>query len=181
MQGRLQIKKRHPIRNLLITVGVFFLVILGGYLVISQTFQLKKFVVEGSTHYTDEELKEKLVQKSSDRITFLMYLRYRFKGHTEIPFIETYKISMVDNHTIKVKVYDKMIIGCVEMMGSYMYFDRDGIVVESSKELIPGVPLIKGLKFDKIVLNERLEIQKSSLYDMILNVTKLIQKFELNL
>lgn len=180
MQGRLQIKRRHPIRKLLITLALFFLVILVGYVIVTQTFQLEKFVVEGCTQYSDEEMKEKLMSKSSDSITFLMYLRYRFSDHNEIPFIESYSVSMEDNHTIKVKVYEKIMIGCVELMGSYMYFDREGIVVESSKERIDGVPLITGLKFDKIVLNEKLEIQKNSLYDMILNLTKVIQKFELD-
>ncbi len=180
MEGRLQNKRRHPIRKLLITMALFFFVILGGYVIISQTFQVKNIVVEGCTQYSDEEIKEKLMSKSSDSITFLMYLRYKFTDHKEIPYIESYSISMEDNHTIKVKVYEKIMIGCVELMGSYMYFDRDGIVVESSKERIDGIPLITGLKFDKIVLKEQLEIQKSSLYDMILNLTKLIQKFEIN-
>lgn len=180
MEGRLQIKRRHPIRKFLIIMAVFFLVIFGGYLLISQTFQLNEFVVEGCTQYSDEEIKEKLMSKSSDSITFLMYLRYKFTDHKEIPFIESYSVSMEGNHTIKVKVYEKIMIGCVELMGNYMYFDREGVVVESSKERINRVPLIAGLKFDKIVLHEQLEIQKSSLYDMILNLTKLIQKFELN-
>jgi cell division protein FtsQ len=135
--------------------------------------------VEGSTRYTADEMKEYLITHKTDQITFMMYLRQKFGDHVSIPFIESYTVSMEGRHTIKVKVYEKMMIGCVKLLDSYMYFDRDGIVVESSKEKNEGVPLITGLKFDKILLHEKLLIQKDSLFDMILNLTKTIQKFEL--
>ena len=178
MVSRLLRKRRHTRRNFMIMCGVICFVLIGGYLFVTSTFQLKHFVVEGSTQYTEDEIKDYLVTNQMDQITFMLYFRYKLNTPKSIPFIEKYKVSMEDNHTIKVQVYEKMIVGCVELMGSYMYFDKDGIVVESSKERIDNVPLITGLKFDKIVLNEPLEIQKSSLYEMMLNLTKSIQKFE---
>ena len=61
-----------------------------------------------------------------------------------------------------------------------MYFDKDGIVVESSKEKMEGVPLVEGLKFDKIILHESLNIQKNELFTMMLNLTQAIHKYEIN-
>jgi cell division protein FtsQ len=77
-------------------------------------------------------------------------------------------------------VYDKKIIGCIEFMGDYLYFDKDGIIVESTSNMLSDIPLIKGLKFKKIVLNEKLEVQKDELFDIILNLTQQIEKRELN-
>lgn len=180
MVSRLLEKRRHTRRKRLILVGVICFIIIGGYLFISSNFRLKQVLVEGSTQYTEEEMKQFIVTNKSDQITFMLYLRQKMSAHETIPFIEKYTVSMEDNHTIKIQVYEKMVVGCVELMGSYMYFDKDGIVVESSKERMAQVPLITGLKFDKIVLNEQLEIQKSSLFEMMLNLTKVIQKFELD-
>jgi cell division protein FtsQ len=150
------------------------------YFVVSSTYQLEDVEVVGSTRYTAAEIKDYLVTGKADQITFMMYLGEKLSDPVSIPFVESYAVSMKDRHTIQVTVYEKILIGCVKLLDSYMYFDRDGIVVESSKERIEGVPLITGLKFDKILLHEKLEIQKNNLYDMILNLTKTIQKFELN-
>ena len=76
-------------------------------------------------------------------------------------------------------VYEKILVGCVNVMGQYMYFDKDGYVTETATELLPGIPLVKGLEFDRIVLYEPLKIQKSELYDVILNITKLVNEYEI--
>lgn len=181
MESRIQKKPRHHRRRQLIILGLCLIVVLGGSLVITSKFKLKNFVVEGCTRYTEEQIKDKLVTKKADQISILLYLRYKFGHHNTIPYIEKYVVSMQDNNTIKVKVYEKKIIGCVELMGSYMYFDKDGMVVESSKERLDRIPLVTGLKFEKIVLNEPLVIQKQSLYDTILNLTNCIQKYDLSM
>ena len=43
-------------------------------------------------------------------------------------------------------------------MSSYMYFDKDGIIVESSVEQLPGVPWITGLDFGHIILHQPLPV-----------------------
>ena len=58
-------------------------------------------------------------------------------------------------------IYDKSIVGYVSYMSSYMYFDRDGIIVESSPDCLPGVPWITGLEFGRIVLYQHLPCKRS--------------------
>jgi cell division protein FtsQ len=65
-------------------------------------------------------------------------------------------------------------------MGDYLYFDKDGIIVESTSKRLDDIPLVKGLKYQKIVLNEKLEVQKEELFDVILNLTQQIEKRELD-
>jgi cell division protein FtsQ len=97
----------------------------------------------------------------------------------KLPFVEKIDVTMTDTHTITVYVYEKMVAGCVEFMGEYLYFDKDGIIVESSSTRLEDIPVIKGLKFDKIMLSEKLEVQKDELFDVIINLTQLIRKYEL--
>lgn len=97
----------------------------------------------------------------------------------EIPFVEGYDTEYTDRNTVKVRVYEKLVTGCVEIMGKYMYFDKDGIVVESASERLDGVPLILGLEFNEIVLYEKLKVQKQSLFTTILNLTKLLLEYEI--
>jgi len=62
------------------------------------------------------------------------------------------------------------------VMGRYMFFDKDGIVVETSDSRLEGIPVITGLKFDEIVLYKKLTVQKQSLFDTILELTRLTEQ-----
>ncbi len=145
----------------------------------SYFFNIKEVTVIGATRYTQEEIKEQLMQSKLDSNSLLLYLKYKYLTDFTMPFIEKADLVLEDNHRVTVRVYEKMVTGCVEFMGEYLYFDKDGIVVESSSEQLPDIPMIKGLKFKKIILNEKLEVQKEGLFDTILNLTQLIDKFGL--
>lgn len=169
-------KKRHLTFLVIIT---FCLVIAVAVLVVIKKYELKTVTYEGNTRYTETELNERLVTEATDRVSFLLYLRLKIKGVPKIPFIEKIDVKMSDKNTISFRVYEKLVTGCVERMGNYLYFDREGIVVESSKELIEEVPVITGLRFSKIVLNEKLEVQHDFLFTSILDIVKLAKKHNL--
>jgi cell division protein FtsQ len=143
-------------------------------------FQLKNISVSGTSRYNQEEVMEELINSKIDKNTVLFYLKYKYFMNIKIPFIEKMSFELVDKNTIKIRVYEKNIIGCVEFMGDYLYFDKDGIIVESTSKRLDDIPLVKGLKYQKIVLNEKLEVQKEELFDVILNLTQQIEKRELD-
>ena len=61
--------------------------------------------------------------------------------------MEDYKLVFVAPLKWKSSFMIKSIVGYVSYMSSYMYFDRDGIIVESSADCLPGIPWITGLEF----------------------------------
>lgn len=166
--------KRMIIRGVKLLIFLIIPLLIFGYI-----FRIKDVTVTGATRYSEEEIKEKLMQSKLDSNALLLYLKYKYLSDFTMPFIEKADLELADNHTVTVTVYEKMVIGCVELMGEYLYFDKDGIVVESSSELLPDIPMIKGLKFKKIILNEKLEVQKDELFYIILNLTQLIDKYGL--
>lgn len=143
--------------------------------------RLENITVDGSSHYSADELQDKVITKKTDHNALLLYLRYKYGNFDSIPFIEDIDIELVNRNSVKIHVYEKMITGCIEYMGGYMYFDKDGIVVESSEEKLDEVPFVTGLEFKNIVLYQTLDIPKESLFDTILNVTQLIKKYELDI
>lgn len=143
-------------------------------------FQLKNITVTGSSRYTEEQITAKLLNSKADTNTIIFYLKYKYFVDVKIPFVEKMSFELVDNNSVNIKVYDKRIIGCIEFMDDYFYFDKDGIIVESTSKRIDDIPLVKGLKYHKIVLNEKLEVQKEELFDVILNLTQQIEKYGLN-
>lgn len=159
-----------------------FLILVGVPSVIFiNTFQLKTVTFEGLTRYTNDEIQEKIINTELDRNALLLYLKYNYFTDVQIPFIEDIDLILIDNHTITIKVYEKKVIGCVEFLGDYLYFDKDGIIVESMANPLDDIPLVKGLRFNKIILHEKLEVQKAELFDVILNLTQHIEKLDLDI
>lgn len=157
------------------------LLLLGIPLIIAaSSFHIKNITVIGATRYTSDEIKGTLITSALDHNSLYLYLKYHYFTDISIPFVEKYDLELVDNHTVNIYVYEKRIAGCVKFLGEYLYFDKDGIVVESASRRLEDIPEIKGLNYDKIILNEKLEVQKKELFDVIMNITKLIDKYELN-
>lgn len=148
-------------------------------LIFVNVYRLEEITVEGLTYYTEEEFVSKIAGEAAKKNTLLFRLQNLHDGELVIPYIEAYDITMKDNNTIHIQVYEKILVGCVKVMGQYLYFDKDGLVTESSVEWLSEVPLVKGLEFDRIVLHEKLNIQKDELYDVILNLTKAIREYNI--
>lgn len=176
MAGRGTHRKVWKFLGIMIGVCLLLLIFL---VVFAGSSQLTQITVEGNEYYTEQEIIDKIVTKPTDRFTLLLYLRCRYQDLPRIPFVEKVNVEMTDKNSVKITVYEKIITGCVKIMGSYLYFDKDGIVVESSAERREEIPIVTGLSYDKIVLYEELKVQKSEMFTTILNLTRLIGKYEL--
>lgn len=137
-------------------------------------------IINNTVAYSDEEIKRMVFTSSLDKYAVLFRARWFFQGDNDVPFIEKIDAELIDRNSIELTVYEKRTIGCVRVMGQYFYFDRDGLVAESSERHIEGVPLVTGLEFDNIVLHHTLRVQRASLYNVILNLTRLIELYDIN-
>jgi len=161
--------------------GIVLLVIGIPALIFITTFSVKNVEIIGAQRYTPDQIKSLVLQTKQDTNSLYLYLKYRFFDKPSLPFVEKIEIDLVDSHSINVYVYEKMVAGCIEYMGEYLYFDKDGIVVESTSERMDHVPVIKGLKFSEVILHEKIKTQKEELFDVIINLTQLIGKYELDI
>lgn len=138
------------------------------------SLKVDEITVSGNSHYTDEELIERIFQTSADRNTVCCYIKDQIKEHQQIPFVEDYSLVFHSLSQVEVIVHEKSVVGYVSYMSSYMYFDKDGIIVESANEALPGIPLITGLKFGQIVLYEKLPLEEEGIFQEILNLTQIL-------
>lgn len=162
-------------------VPIVFLVILLIGLLYCSTYTLKTIEVVGC-NLSNEKAVEKAVKKEALMgNTILLYLNNEFGKKDEIPFVSKLDIDFVDKHKVKVEVYEKSVAGCIEYMESYVFFDKDGIVMETSKERHEGVPYIKGLSIKSWQLGEKLPIENKKKFEMILTITQLLDKYDLDI
>lgn len=160
---------------------MLLLAVLLGYSYVLEHYTVTTSYVEGNVHYTDEEILAMVMEGRYGNNSLFLSVKYRDKSISDVPFVEKMDVSVVDPHTIKVEVYEKALAGYVEYLEHYMYFDKDGIVVESSTEKTPGIPLVTGLSFDHVVLYEPLPVENPEIFKSILSITQLVNKYNLSI
>ena len=151
----------------------------GGTWYVLTEYKVTELEVEGNIHYTRDEIARMVLPGGVRNNSLYLKLWYRNREMEEIPFVETMDVEIISHHKVKVTVYEKALAGCFEYLGNYMYFDKDGVVVEASSQTTEGVPQIKGLTFDHVVLYEPLPVQNDEIFSEILKVTQLLDKYEL--
>lgn len=171
MQGAQKEKKRK------IQVAAALMILLALILLLS--VRITKVEVTGNWQYTSEEITEILFPDKISRNTLFCFLKDRLREHVQIPFVEDYDIIFRGPGQVEVILYEKSVVGYVSYMSSYMYFDKDGIIVESANEALLGVPLVTGLKFGQIVLYQKLPLEKEEVFPEILNLTQILSIYEM--
>lgn len=170
-------------KRVAISLAVFFtllLLLIGGGFYIINNYKVTTVYVDGSIHYTNEEIMDMVMGGRFGDNSLFLSLKYRDKGIEGIPFIEMMDVSIEAKDTIRITVYEKALAGYVKYLGRYIYFDKDGIVVETSEEQTAGIPQVTGLTFDHVILHEKLPVDKPELFDEILNITQQLAKYSLS-
>lgn len=178
-------KKKKPVKlykkilTVLTIICILAAVLLITGICLLEIYKVKTVYVEGNVHYSSSEIKDMImVGKLGDNSIYLS-LKYKNKNIEDVPFISSMKVDILSPDTIKITVYEKSLAGCVEHMGEYMYFDRDGVIVECSEKLTEGVPLVSGLSFESVVLYEPLPVEDKSVFETILTISQLYEKYQI--
>lgn len=172
---RLNIKKY---RGLILAAAVLA-VIAVLLLSVAGVFRIRQVTVIGNEYYTKEQIVDFVMDEGIQRNTLYLYLKYKYTKHPEIPFVDTFEVSIDSFDSVTIRVYEKGIVGYVQYLGKNVYFDKDGIVVESSDALMDGVPMISGLFFDQLTMHQALNVKDPKIFDTILDITQLLTKYDL--
>lgn len=179
MFGRRAVTDKNRALKKIILFLIVILLLCVALLVIKEAFSIKNITVTGNEHYTDEEIINFVASKPYEKNSIILFLKYNNKSIKDIPFVEQMDVAIESPTSVKITVYEKAIAGYVEYLGHYMYFDKDGIVVEGSLKTTPGIPFVTGLSFDHIVLYEKLPVENEDVFMMILTITQLLNKYEI--
>lgn len=169
-------------RMLILSVMILFLltILIVGYEYVLNNYTVTTVYVEGNVHYTNEEIMEMVMGGRFGHNSLFLSLKYKDKGMEDIPFIQAMDVTIEAKDTIRITVYEKALAGYVSYLGRYIYFDKDGIVVETSTEETEGIPQVTGLKFDRVILHERLPVENPEIFDKILNITQQLSRYSMS-
>lgn len=171
-------KKKKLILPLVILAIILIVGGVGIFIIKKHT--IENIYVEGNIHYTNEQIIDMVMTDPMDYNSLFLSMKYSGKEIRDIPFIEKLDVNVLEPDTIKLMVYEKSLAGYVEYLGRFIYFDKDGIVVESTKVKTLDIPLVSGLKFESVTLYEQLPVENPEVFDKVLDITKLLSKYKLS-
>ena len=172
-------KKRRKIG--LYILLILILLIAAGVFMVMNGFTVENVVVEGNELYSSTQIDNMVLNDEYSWNSLYVDLKYRFVDIGEVPFVDTMEVSLDNPHTVHIKVYEKGLLGdlYINSIGQNAYFDKDGFVVETSTEVIDGVPKITGISCEEVVLYEKLQLENSDILRDLLNLTQTLKKYNL--
>lgn len=174
-------KNKSRKRNSRFTMLAFFLVILICvclFLTVYFVFKVDDVEYSGNVQCSNEELNQSIFKGKSANT--LIYFLFHNNSTVSIPFVQKYDVEIQWPNKMKIVVYEKPIIGYINYMGCNMFFDKDGVIVESSTKTLSGIPQVTGLSFKSIVLNSKLEVPNPSIFTRIVELKQSFDKYEIS-
>ena len=172
-------KKLNKILAKLIIALVILIIFCAAIIIVREKFRVSIVDIEGNEHYTTREIRDLVMDGPYGNNSIYLYFKYKNKSINDIPFIEKMDVKILSPTHIRIDVYEKAVAGYIEYLGHYIYFDREGIAVESSTETTSGIPFVTGLEFDHIVLHQKLPAKNEKIFAKILSITQLLTKYDI--
>ena len=165
-EERKKAKRRKSILGTIVGIILFLAL---AFLIVVKVFCVKNIVVEGNKLYDASVIEKAVLNDKYSWNSLYVVMKYKFVDTKEIPFIDTMEISLESPTTLHIKVYEKGMMGYlyIPSISENAYFDKNGLVVETSKEEIDGIPQICGINCDKVVLYEKLPVDKQRLREIL--------------
>ena len=170
-------RKARKRKKIAIALLIILLLLAAAALVVIKVFRVVKVEVEGNELYDAKVIEKAVLNDKYSWNSLYVFLKYRFVDTKKVPFVDTMEITLKDPQTLHIKVYEKGIMGYlyISSIDENAYFDKDGLVVETSSKVINGTPQIIGIDCDKVVLYEKLPIGNAKLRE-ILTLTQALKR-----
>ncbi|NLY42434.1 MAG: FtsQ-type POTRA domain-containing protein [Clostridiaceae bacterium] len=121
-------------------------------------FNITSIVVVGNEKIASKSIID-LSQIEKGINIFRANLRKAKENIYEIPYIDYVKISRSYPNKIIINVKERKSVGYIPFMGSYIFIDQKGNVLEVVSEIEEGsLPVIKGLRFNEFALGEVIRV-----------------------
>lgn len=141
-------------------------------------FRVTSITVEGNTLYSEETVISEVCNTILDKNTITARIKNLLGFTTQLPYVREYEISYPGIHEIHIKLYEKKIIAGIDYMNQYIYFDKDGTVLRSTKEKLPDIPLFETKTMTTFTLYDQVHMEDEELLKQILNLANLFQHYE---
>jgi cell division protein FtsQ len=150
------------------------------FLMTSTLFNTKTINVTGNNRVSQQEI-IRISGLNYQQNIFRINTKETMKNIFQSPYVEKIKIRRGLPNIINIDIIEREPIVLVPYVGSYLYVDSQGIVVEINAS-IEGMklPVIKGLKFNTFKLGEEIKVENKLQLTSVIKLINEIKKAGLN-
>ena len=157
--------KVHKLSGKKILLGIVAVLILT-VVIIAGTCKTKQIKISGLSYYTEAEVKKAVVENGYIDNSVAYFLKCKIASPDLLPFIDSIHVRINRPDTITVEVKEKKRAGCLLYNGKY-------------EKKYDDVPLVTGLKYDELVMQEKIPVKKEKVFSYLLELTTAIDKYNL--
>jgi cell division protein FtsQ len=148
-------------------------------IVIALACPIKTIRLDGMDYYSQPEVMQAVKKNGYNGNSVVYWLKSKIAQPKLLPFIESFTVEIEKPDTIRIHVNERKRAGCLAFNGKYVYFDKNGYALESSKMKYKDVPLVTGLNYKTLVMQEKIPVKKKEIFSYILELTMAIDKYNL--
>lgn len=167
-------KKKKSLYLYAITVILLFL----GIVVLSMAllFHVNSITIVGNDYIEDQELIGWVEEyEYSDNSLFLLW-KFHHEEQGLLPSVERVDIKLKAPWAVEVHVEEKRPVGYLIDEMEYVYFDKEGMVLFKTSEILENIPCIEGIEAEEMKVYEVLPVTDTKVFTSILEVTQLVKK-----
>lgn len=165
--------------KLVIAAFIFFLALaIFITLFMLPVFDIKDIKINGLDNLTAEQVEGMLTSQRGDNI-FLLNKSKSIDNIMASHYVENVKINRIFPSTVVVDLNEYKLRGYVPYMGSYLYINENGLILDIQKKTTRQLPVVEGLKFNDFTLGKPLKVDNPSAFDTMVEFAKLFEKHEL--
>ncbi len=136
--------------------------------------------MRGNTYCTDREIVETVQNDRFSSNSLYVFGKYLLGKGESLPCLEQIKVSLGAPWTLRITVDEKVIVGFLYDKNDYVYFDKEGMVVEKGTVPIEGIPCVEGIEVKSVEEYKLLKSENSGIFEEILKTSQELKKYELD-
>lgn len=162
---------RKAFKYILYTLILVFCI---AFLLTSSLFNIKTINVSGNMRVSQQEI-IRLSGLNYQQNIFRINTKETMKGIFQNPYVKKIKIGRALPNVINIDIIERVPIVLVPYVGSYLYVDQEGIVLEINSSIKDfKLPVVTGLKFSTFKLGEELKVEnKEQLSSMVMIINEI--------
>ncbi|MCD7777158.1 MAG: FtsQ-type POTRA domain-containing protein [Clostridiales bacterium] len=162
----------------IILISVFL--VLAAAALVSPVFEIQEIQVVGNSQLSNDEIFEIGEINGVGENIFMFNsgsVKSKLKANN---YIKSVRVTKKLPSTIVINIEERRVRGYVPYMGSYLYIDIDGRVIDVRDDMTVQHPVVLGLKFEGFTLGEVLTVTNGYSLSYVVQISKLIDAYDLS-
>lgn len=103
-------------------------------------FRIRTVTVEGNTFFSEQEVAKTYQSSFWEKNLLTFFIFDKLGINTDPPYVRESEVTFPSINEAHIKLYEKTILAGVCFSNHYIYFDKDGMVLQSLDKALPDIP-----------------------------------------